>query len=228
LESHSSALAALAADHGIPLLSLSPFKPLLEALDKKSFFQILSKIFVGPDEGRNIIADRIAKILKIDRVDLEKNRDSDTQETESLEIPNKLLKKLKGKDAFLYDDEGATLGTMKHHIIDKLIPSGVKSITILLVHGKFTNGYFDKNEDWHPGWEENLNEILTLCECNNVKFQMFVTNSREPVGDLELYIQKHKNVIQIVNIKDYIKDILLGDITNVDFFKDRADEIIMS
>ena len=97
-----------------------------------------------------------------------------------------------------------------------------------MVHGKFTNGYFDKNEDWHPGWEENLNEILTLCECNNVKFQMFVTNSREPVGDLELYIQKHKNVIQIVNIKDYIKDILLGDITNVDFFKDRADEIIMS
>ncbi|KKQ23976.1 MAG: hypothetical protein US40_C0009G0020 [Candidatus Roizmanbacteria bacterium GW2011_GWC2_37_13] len=228
IESHSGAMSGFAADHGVPSVSLSPYKPLLRAVDERSNFEITDPILVGPDEGRNFIVDQIATERRLDRVDLEKDRSPETMQDTSLEVSAELLKKLRGKDALLYDDEGATLGTIRNHIIEKLVPAGVKSITILLAHVRFTNGYFDKKDGkWYQGWEENLNEILALCNYFKISFQIFVTNSREPVGDLDLYRRKHPNVIHIVDIKDYIKGLLLDDINDKDIFRKRKKEIIM-
>ena len=221
LEPHSEATQTWAAEYGIPLLPIS--MGLLMAQQVESDLEKeggqRSFIFIRPDKGRNLAALRIEEFLGIDGVSFEKDRATDIQgETTFKPLGKESETKLNGKTALIYDDEAASLGTMKG-VVQALINSEVKEIVIMLGHARFTGSYEDE-KGYHPGWKENLDEIIELTNKNNVKIKFYISNSREPIGGIYKYISNHQGLFQIVDVGPSVQKLIETDIAGFNFWED--------
>lgn len=205
-ETHSSATQAFAAMFGMDLIPLSLYEELLtpmrnEIKDPKEWR------IIRPDVGRNMIARRLSTILKMKGVSLSKFRKGDTIESQSSPLTENEIKSLSGKNALLYDDEGATFGTITDITLNHLLRAKVKSINILLGHLRLQNG-----------WDKNLEIMIKACQEKGVPFKIYATDSRVPIGDLHKFMEKYPGSIQIVSIVDKTLKTIDASINGVDFY----------
>lgn len=81
----------------------------------------------------------------------------------------------------------------------KLISYGAEGLVVVGVHGKFVGK-----------WEENINDP-------SIK-KIFVTDSREPIGNIPPYVKSGK--IEILSLQGLIYQILEADKRGVNFWED--------
>jgi len=222
LEPHSGATQTWAAEYGIPLLPISMWKLMTDKvitdLKGEEGFNKENLLLIRPDKGRNLAALRIEEFLDIEGVSLNKDRDPKTGKTTFKALNKGQRKTLKGKDSLIYDDEGASLGTMKG-VVASLISSQVKSINIMLGHPRFTGEYRDE-KGWHDGWKENLEAIIKQAEEARVKIKFYISNSRKPIGNIFKYANDHQDMFQIVDVSLLIKRLIEADTADINFWQD--------
>ncbi len=207
-ETHSSATQSFAAMFGMDLVPISLQDELIGKI-KENIMDPREWCIVRPDSGRNMVARRISNNLKIKGVSLSKIRKGDTTESESAELTDSEARVLIGKNILLYDDEGATFRTVKDITINHLLKAKVKSINILLGHGRL-----------QKGWDENLKKMINACKEKDVPFKMYISNSRMPLADLKGFIEKNPNVIEIVSVAEKTRKVIEAAINGVNFFHD--------
>ncbi len=200
-EPHSSATQAFAAESGIILAPLSPWKFMIDEIDKISPIARENTVVVRPDKGRNIAATRLQKYLKVPGVAFDKTRDEGTGKTSFLSLTDADISQLNGREVVLYDDEGSSLGTIAD-IAKELAKYNVSKIKVCLVHGKFT-----------PGWEKKLAEI-------QVPIEVYTSDSREPIGNIEAYNAVHDSKIQTISLVPLIRQMIIADSESVNFWDD--------
>jgi len=207
-EPHSFATQAFAGEFGRPLLPLSPWKYLIEKVEEIESLDRGNLVAVRPDKGRSLAAKRLQKYLGLSEnqsVSFDKERDETSKKTRLKDLNQKEQLRVKGKDAILYDDEGSSLGTMEQ-IAEKLTLYGVSSMTVILTHAKFT-----------PGWESVVKKII---EKYKIKLKIYITDSREPITDVEKYIKDHPGIIRKISLTEFVRSIIEADIAGINFYED--------
>lgn len=202
-EPHSFAAQTSAIDLNRPFLPISPWKYLLDKVTKKGIsidnkkyaFTKENTLIVRPDQGRNIAASRIAKNCLFDHVSFDKKR-VDPTKTILLPLSDKDQKRVKGKICLVYDDVLATCGTVGD-IADKLNEYGTLGLVIIGVHGEFTEK-----------WEKHISNPMIK--------KIYVTDSRNSIGDIQPYIDSGK--IEVISIDKNISEILKADSDRVNFW----------
>lgn len=194
VEPHSSATQAYAAQFGIPLAPISPWKLMIEELSEKISIDPKNTVVVRPDKGRNLAAIRIGKYLNIPSVSFDKVRLSGTSTTiMALSEEEKAL--IKGKLGIIYDDEASTVGTI-FDIAEALRGYGTDSLAVCLVHCKFTSG-----------WENKIKHPLFSI--------VLGTDSRQPIGNINI-----ADNIELVSLKPLVRQLIQADIDGTNFWKD--------
>jgi len=191
-ETHSSAAQAFAAVYGMRLVPISLQNELISAfLDNQDKFDPKDWREVRPDFGRTMVARRICDLLEMKGVSLSKFRKGDTNTTSSSSLTPEEEKLLSGHNVLLYDDEAATFGTVEDITLNHLLKANVKSINILLGHGRL-----------QKGWDSNLEKMIKACDEKNIPFKIYITNSRLPIetSNLNAFIEKHPGVIETVSV----------------------------
>jgi hypothetical protein len=211
-ETHSSAAQAFAAVYGMRLVPMSLQNELLgkfmndqESFDPKEWYA------VGPDFGRTMVMRRICDLLKIKGISLSKFRKGDTIESLSSSLTEEETKLLIGRNVLLYDDEAATFGTVEDITINHLLRANVKSINILLGHGRLQND-----------WDKNLGIMIKACDEKNIPLRIYVTNSRLPIetSDLNSFIESHPGKIEVVSVAQKNISVIKAAIKGTNFFYD--------
>jgi phosphoribosylpyrophosphate synthetase len=203
IEPHSFAAQTAAAELGKPLLPITPWRYLMDyALGKEVRVGRKSIILtpentinVRPDKGRNIAATRIAANYKIDHVSFDKLRLSPT-EIAKLSLSAEDQEKVKGKICAVYDDEFNTFGTLGK-IAAKLHEYGAFAVVAVGDHAKLTGN-----------WRSNLRYVN----------QVYITDSREPIGNIKRYIKSGKFVT--IPLKNLVGQILDADEKGTNFWTD--------
>lgn len=211
-EAHSSATQAFAAVYGMRLVPISLQNELLERFmsDQKSFNPDMWRE-VTPDSGRTMVARRLRDLLKIKGISLSKFRKGDTIESSSSPLTTEEIKLLTGMNVLLYDDEAATFGTVADVTLGHLLKANVKSINILLGHGRLQNG-----------WDKNIESMIKACKEKNVPLKIYLTNSRLPIetSDLKNFIEKNPDVIDIVSVAQKTRSVIEAAIKGINFYHD--------
>lgn len=204
IEPHSSATQAFAAEFGIPLLSLSPWKLMTDHLkqtgisvkengkEQKIEINPQSAVGIRPDRGRIQAAKRIGQYLGLPSVSFDKVRISG-QEVDVYELPKEERELVRDRIGLIYDDEISTMGTI-YALAGSLERYQAKALVVCVAHGKFT-----------PGWETRIGHPLiktVLC-----------TDSREPIGNVAL-----NEKIQVVSLAPLLRQIIAADIKGVNFW----------
>lgn len=200
IEPHSSATQCYAAEFGIPLAPLSPWQYMMENLQRYSSNELDldinadTAVFVRPDVGRHLAAERSSDFLKIPSVSFTKNRISGVDvEVHQLSEPDQEL--VKGKTAVVYDDEAASMGTL-YNIVKMLGEYDCANVLVCLAHRKFTPGWLNKSQ--HP----LIKLIMTL-------------DTRAPIGNIAMA----RNIVE-VSAAPLIMDLIEADIKGVNFWQD--------
>lgn len=225
-EPHSSATQTWAAENKMSFAPISLWKLMVNKYEKYlnelgEKFNPNDYAFIRPDKGRNIGALRIQEFLNIkNKINFEKDRDANGNTTFK-DLTSDQINNIKNKNLLLYDDEGATFGTMTG-VINKIIEAkaGVKSITIMLGHARFADGFYDKNGKAHSGWKENINKIIKMANSQNppIKIKFFVSDSREALGDVYSYSKEHINLIDFVSVVPLIRRVIENEINPKNFW----------
>ncbi|MFA6390959.1 MAG: phosphoribosyltransferase [Patescibacteria group bacterium] len=211
-ETHSSAAQAFSAVYGMRLIPVSLQNELIGAfLNSQKAFDPNDWLEVRPDFGRTMVARRICDILKMKGVSLSKFRKGDTIESSSNPLTEDEIRLLSGHNVLLYDDEAATFGTVADITLNHLLKANVKSINILLGHGRLQRG-----------WDKNLEIMIKTCNEKNIPLKIFITNSRVPINtsDLSGFIKNHHGKIEIVSIAQKNIDLIEAITKGVDLFHD--------
>lgn len=211
-ETHSSATQAFAAVYGMRLVPISLQNELIGAfLNNQKMFDPKDWREVRPDFGRTMVARRICDILKMKGVSLSKFRKGDTMESSSSPLTDDEIKLLSGHNVLLYDDEAATFGTVEDITLNHLLKANVKSINILLGHGRLQRG-----------WDENLEKMIKACDENNIPLKIYITNSRRPIdtSDLSGFIKNHPGKIEVVSVTQKNIDLIKTTVDGVNLFYD--------
>lgn len=203
-EPHSFATQTISARLGRPLFPITPWKYLMDKVLNKEIcldnMPIIltpeNTISVRPDNGRNIASIRISNQYSLDHVSFNKRRVSPTEV--ELELSNEDQKKVAEKFCAVYDDEFHTVRTLDQ-IATKLGEYGALGVIAVGVHGKFTGD-----------WEKYIN--------NKFIKKIFITDSRQPIGNIKPYIDSEK--IEIVSLKNLICQILKADAKGINFWTD--------
>lgn len=193
-EAHSSATQAFAAEFGLPLVSFSPWRVLVEHLMENKMLIPSETIVVRPDTGRILVATKIQAHLGVPFVSFEKVRISG-QEVDVYELPEDEQILVKGKIGIVYDDEISTMGTISR-IADALNRYQAKELIVCVAHGKFT-----------PGWERRIEHPLIS--------QVVCSDTREPVGNITL-----SSKIKVVTLGPSLRRIIEADIDGVNFWQE--------
>lgn len=219
-EPHSSAAQTWAAENKMSFAPISLWKLMVNNFrkyldEKKEEFNSDDYAFIRPDKGRNIGAMRIQEFLNIkNKINFEKNRDANGNTTFK-ELTPEQVDNIRGKNLLLYDDEGATFGTMAG-VINKIVEAkaGVKSINIMLGHARFADGFTDKNGKIHLGWKENIDKIIEAVNRQDppIKIKFFVSDSREALGDIYSYAKEHVDLINFVSVVPLIRQMIENEI----------------
>lgn len=208
-ETHSSAPQALAALAGIPLAPISYEEELIgqigHRLNNKNFDPTQWKV-VRPDIGRNLVASRIEERFKIEGVHINQVRDSDTLIKKAYILPEEIKQKLKGTNVILYDDEAGTFGTIKN-VAKQLIQADVKSINIFLGHARL-----------QQRWSANLKWIMKKCRDKNIVLNIYVTDSRVPIGGLKDFMNQYPGVIKIISVAKKTRNVIEANVKGVNFW----------
>ena len=195
VEPHSSATQSYAAQFGIPLAPISPWKYMVKELAGKIKINLKNSVILRPDNGRNLATTRIQKYLKIPSVSFDKMRLSG-QAVFIYKLTEKEQQSIKNRDCIIYDDEASTMGTV-YAIAEALQGYGAKSLAVCLVHCKFT-----------PGWETKIKHPL---------FSIILgTDSRQPIGNINI-----AENIEIVSLEPLLRQIIEADIEGINFWQDR-------
>lgn len=205
IEPHSAVTHTEAAKNNIALAPISPWKYLLEEINKMSPLDRQATVVVRPDEGRNLAAQRIDKYLEVPWVPFVKHKVERTNEVSFELLRSEDGEKLKGKEVFLYDDEGASLKTV-YNLAKNLKKYEIKKLKICLVHAKLTEG-----------WECKIMKIIEELE---IPIEIFISDSREPVGNVEEFNKTYPGTIRKISLIPFIREIIKADINNVDFWQD--------
>ncbi len=205
IEPHSAVTHTEAAKNNIALAPISPWKYLLEEINKMSPLDRQATVVVRPDEGRNLAAQRIDKYLEVPWVPFVKHKVERTDEVSFELLRSEDGEKLKGKEVFLYDDEGASLKTV-YNLAKNLKKYEIKKLKICLVHAKLTEG-----------WECKIMKIIEELE---IPIEIFISDSREPVGNVEEFNKTYPGTIRKISLIPFIREIIKADINNVDFWQD--------
>jgi phosphoribosylpyrophosphate synthetase len=235
-EPHSSASQTWAAENGMPLAPISlwklmadEFKGELEVRDED--FNPNEYAFIRPDKGRNIAALRIKDYLGIyNKINFEKDRDSNG-DAKFKDLTPEQIDQIRDKNLLLYDDEGATFGTMKG-VIEKIVQAkaGVKSINVLLGHARFADGFYDKVGKYHKGWRENIDLIINMAEEAGIKIKFLVSDSRQALGDansidpnknIYAYAKAHEGLFRFVSVVPLIREVIEAEVNGVNFWKNK-------
>ena len=158
-----------------------------------------------------MVARRLSSILKMKGVSLFKYRQGDSLESHSKPLTSQEKRLLRNKNTLLYDDEGGTFRTIKDIVMNHLLPSKVKSINILLGHGRL-----------QQGWDKNLKTMIKTCKQNDVSLKIYITDSRIPIGDLKGFMEAHPGVIEIVPVAQKTRKVIEASINGVNFFYDNS------
>lgn len=208
-ETHSSATQAFAAMFGMDLIPFSLYEELIAPIKNKILDHREWRL-VRPDVGRTMIAKRLSEILDMKGVSLSKFRKGDDDlGSEDKPLTPQEIRLLKGKNALLYDDEGATLGTVKDVTLNHLLKAGVKSVNILLGHARL-----------QKGWNKNLKKMIEACNAKKIPLKIYITDSRVPIGDLNSLIEDYPDNIELVSVADKTRRVIEASINGVDFFHD--------
>lgn len=213
-ETHSSATQSFAAVYGMRLVPISLQNELVgKFLDDNKSFDPNEWRDVRPDVGRTMVARRICERLKIKGVSLSKFRKGDTIESESSLLTEEENRVINGKNALLYDDEAATFGTVRDITINHLLKANVKSINILLGHGRL-----------QKGWDKNLEIMIGACKEKNIPLKIYITNSRLPIeiSDLNSFLEKHPGIIDIVSVAQKTRSVIMATSDKVNFFNNNS------
>jgi len=194
IEPHSSATQACAAQFGIPLAPISPWKVMVEELFEKIKIDHKNSVVVRPDKGRNLAAIRIGEHLQIPSVSFDKVRLSG-QAVTILELSDTEKALVKGKSCLIYDDEAATMSTI-YDIAEVLSGYGADCLAVCLVHCKFTHGWEDKIK--HPLFSIVLG-----------------TDSRQPIGNINI-----ADTIELISLKQLLRELIQADINGTNFWSD--------
>lgn len=204
-EPHSSATQYYAAQCGIPLAPLSPWKPVMEELmkegiyvpqeDRETMINQDNTVIVGPDQGRNIAAVRISQHFGLPYVSFKKVRLSG-YEVEVHELSIEDQNKVNGRIALSYDDEGSTFGTVRR-LSDALQRYNASAFGVAVVHGKFTGD-----------WRHNVRHPLLT--------KILVTDSRAPISRIDDGYNGPK--IATMSLKDFTYEVIEADIQRVNFW----------
>lgn len=208
IEPHSSATQYFAAEAGIPLVPISPWKILTDYLIKQGVQLPNSSerislnpdnaVVIRPDKGRNIAATRISRHTHFPSVSFEKLRQSGTNVmVYDLKDTDKAL--IQGRIGLLYDDEASTVGTMRT-IADVLMKNNALALAACLVHCKFTGEWYTNMA--HP--------LLTT---------IIGTDSRTPIGNINMTM---RNNIDIFSLTDLLRDLIAADLKGINFWNDPA------
>jgi len=195
VEPHSSTTQTCAALFGIPLAPISPWKLMIDELNKKTKINPDNWIVLRPDDGRNLAMIHIQNYLKIPSVSFDKVRLSG-QAVSIFKLSSQEQQLIKNKACLVYDDEASTMGTI-YAIADALQGYGAKSLAVCLVHCKFT-----------PGWENRIKHPL---------FSIILgTDSRQPIGNINI-----TENIEIISLEPLLREIIEADIEGINFWKDK-------
>ncbi|MBI5122281.1 hypothetical protein HZA75_00320 [Candidatus Roizmanbacteria bacterium] len=205
IEPHSAVTHTEATKNHIDLAPISPWKYLIDEIDKLSPLDRQATVVVRPDEGRNLASQRIDQYLEVPWVPFVKHKVEDTNEVLFELLRSEDGEKLKGKEVFLYDDEGASLKTV-YNLAKKLEKYGIKKIKICLVHAKLTEG-----------WEYKLMEIIKQL---NIPIEIFISDSREPIGNIEEFNKAYPGTIRKISLTPFIREIIKADIDGINFWND--------
>lgn len=230
-EPHSSASQTWAAENGMSFAPVSLWKLMVNNFQKyldesKEVFDPDEYAFIRPDKGRNTGALRIQDFLKIkNKVNFRKNRDMNGN-TSFEDLTSEEIDNIRGKNLLLYDDEGATFGTMQG-VIKKIVDSNtnVKSINIMLGHARFTDGFIDKDGVEHLGWKENIDKIIELVKDQKpeIKIKFFLSDSREALGDIYSYAKQHEGLFDFVSVVPLIRRVIEAEINPKNFWKETGE-----
>ncbi len=226
-EPHSSASQAWAAENGIPFAPVSLWRYMADEFVEKlgynsEMFNPEEYAFIRPDKGRNIAALRIQEYLDIEnKVNFEKDRDGKSN-TSFKDLTPEQIEQVRDKNLLLYDDEGATFGTMQG-VISKLIEAkaGVKSINILLGHARFAEGFYDVEGKYHRGWRENMDLIIDQAEKAGIKIKFLISNSRQALGDIYSYAKVKPGLIDFVDVSPLIRQAIETEVNGINFWKNK-------
>lgn len=209
-ETHSSATQAFSAMFGMDLIPISLYEDLISVI-KDEIVDPKEWRIIRPDIGRNMVARRLSSILKMKGVSLSKFRKGDNLESYDKPLTKQEIRLLKNKNALLYDDEGATFGTVTDITLNHLLPAGVKSINILLGHGRLQRG-----------WDKNLKKMIKVCKEKNISLKIYITDSRLPIGDLKKFMEDYPESLKIVPIARKTRKVIEASINGVNFYYDNS------
>ena len=200
-EPHSSSTQAFAAQLGVPLAPLSPWRYLMEQVfergSKKDGKHVdmkkAQKRIVRPDKGRYIAAARISNLFGILSIICGKMRVSPT---ETRIIFENLPQEMNNITALCFDDEINTMETVGN------IANGLSVLAFIIaaVHAKFTNS-----------WKDIVrNPKIT---------KVFVSDSRKPVGDIN--DPEIKDKVEVISLATLVYGIIRADMQGINFWKDK-------
>jgi ribose-phosphate pyrophosphokinase len=204
IEPHSSATQALGAQKGVPVLPITPWPYMVHELEKGidisrdrkkpdiTFPEQGSSCWIGPDKGRNLAAKRSAEALGLPLVSFNKVRISGT-DVFLYELSDEEIQAVQGKICYIYDDVGASMGTMDR-ICKALEKYGAEGAIAMLVHGEFTHG-----------WKERLD--------NPFLKKILVANTRPPIGNIKLL--KEVSKFQHVDLAQLIRGLIQDDMSGI-------------
>lgn len=205
VEPHSAVAHTEATKNNIAFAPISPWQYLVDEIEKMSPLDRQATVVVRPDEGRNLATQRIDRYLEVPWVPFVKHKVEETDKASFELLRPEDGEKLKEKEIFLYDDEGVSLKTV-YNLAKDLKKYDIKKLKICLVHAKLTEG-----------WEYKLMKII---EELNIPIEIFISDSREPIGDVEEFNRAYPETIRSISLSPFIETIIKADIENVDFWND--------
>ncbi|KKP67599.1 MAG: hypothetical protein UR68_C0008G0002 [Candidatus Roizmanbacteria bacterium GW2011_GWA2_35_19] len=220
-EPHSSASQAWAAEYGMSFAPISLWKLMAEEFQSKlrsesKYYNPDDYVFIRPDKGRNISAIRMQRHLGIKtRVNFEKDRDGNGN-TVFKKLTAKQTRDIRGKNLLIYDDEGATFGTMSG-VIGKIAEAkaDVKSITVMLGHARFAEDFINKEGRYIPGWKQNIKKIIDAAKSANppIKLKFIISDTRQALGDIYAFARKNEGLFSFVSVAPLIRQLIESEIS---------------
>ncbi|MEK7597822.1 MAG: hypothetical protein AAB441_04225 [Patescibacteria group bacterium] len=235
-EPHSSAEQAWAAQGGIPYAPISLWKFSIDQIKEEENFDRENLVVMGPDIGRNKAAMRISEDTDSPVIQLNKHRDPETRSIwfdplskEQLDIIMGSDRK-GGKDLLMYDDEGASLDTAADLLVEAMDKYNPKSVRLILSHSRFTDGFIEKNSKhhYHKGWLENISRIIEIANAKGIKLKIYLTDSRESVGDIEIFEKQPSNLINLQKLSLFLFNQIQEDVDNINPWREHPEVILQN
>ncbi len=201
VEPHSGSAQFYAAQAGLPMAPLSPWKIMIDEIQSRGVkinnhrvpLTTDNSVTVRPDKGRNTAATRISDYTGTPSVSFNKTR-LECYSVSIMELSPAEQQMVKGKICLLYDDEANTLGTLER-ITQQLDEYGALAVAVCFAHLKLTRDWEEKMQ--HP-------KITTVLG----------TDTRKPVNDIRL-----ASKLEVITLAPWLRQIMAANINGANFWE---------